>query len=163
VIVRFSKVILVASIALFAGVVGVGNIVDYDTNFAFVQHVLAMDTVFPDALIRSRAINDPLVHRLAYLLIITAEIITALICGVGVIRMMASALGTAADFNRSKGPAIIGLTLGFLLWQVGFMTIGGEWFGMWMSHDWNGVPSAFRFAIVILAVLIYVALPDSDD
>jgi len=25
----------------------------------------------------------------------------------------------------------LGLTLGLLLWQVGFMTIGGEWFGMW--------------------------------
>jgi predicted small integral membrane protein len=58
--------------------------------------------------------------------------------------------------------AVAGLTLGFLLWQVGFVTIGGEWFGMWQSKDWNGVPSAFRFAMVIAAVLIFVALPDGD-
>ena len=51
---------------------------------------------------------------------------------------------------------------GVLLWQAGFMTIGGEWFGMWQSKDWNGVPSALRFVMVIAAVLIFVALPDDD-
>jgi predicted small integral membrane protein len=54
------------------------------------------------------------------------------------------------------------LTLGFLLWQVGFMSIGGEWFGMWQSQQWNGVPSAFRFLITIMAVLIFVAMPDQQ-
>jgi hypothetical protein len=34
--------------------------------------------------------------------------------------------------------------------------------GMWQSKDWNGVPSAFRFAITIIAVLIFVAMPDHD-
>ena len=58
--------------------------------------------------------------------------------------------------------AVAGLTLGFLLWQVGFMSIGGEWFGMWQSQQWNGVPSAFRFLITILAVLIFVAIPDQE-
>ena len=24
-----------------------------------------------------------------------------------------------------------------------FITIGGEWFGMWMSQQWNGAPDAF--------------------
>ncbi len=55
-----------------------------------------------------------------------------------------------------------GLTLGFLLWQTGFMTIGGEWFGMWQSKQWDGVPSAFRFVMVIIAVLTFVVLPDSE-
>ncbi len=64
---------------------------------------------------------------------------------------------------RSIAPrrfAVVGLTLGFLLWQVGFMSIGGEWFGMWQSQQWNGVPSAFRFLMTIIAVLIFVAMPD---
>jgi predicted small integral membrane protein len=68
----------------------------------------------------------------------------------------------AASFNRAKRFAIAGLTLGFLLWQVGFMSIGGEWFGMWQSKEWNGVPSAFRFVITIIAVLIFVAMPDQE-
>ncbi len=42
------------------------------------------------------------------------------------------------------------------------MSIGGEWFGMWQSKQWNGVPSAFRFVMVIVAVLIFVAMPDQE-
>jgi predicted small integral membrane protein len=68
----------------------------------------------------------------------------------------------AGLFDRAKTLAILGLTLGFLLWQVGFMSIGGEWFGMWQSQQWNGVPSAFRFVMTIAVVLIFVALPDRD-
>ena len=32
----------------------------------------------------------------------------------------------------------------------------------WQSQQWNGVPSAFRFAVIIIAVLIFVALPDQE-
>jgi predicted small integral membrane protein len=42
------------------------------------------------------------------------------------------------------------------------MSIGGEWFGMWQSQQWNGVPSAFRFVVTIVAVLIFVAMPDQE-
>ena len=42
------------------------------------------------------------------------------------------------------------LPSGSCLWQVGFMSIGGEWFGMWQSQQWNGVPSAFRFLMTIM-------------
>lgn len=68
----------------------------------------------------------------------------------------------ARDFNRAKSVAVAGLTLGFLVWQVGFMSVGGEWFGMWMSSPWNGIESAFRVFITILAVLIHVALTDRE-
>jgi predicted small integral membrane protein len=33
---------------------------------------------------------------------------------------------------------------------------------MWQSAKWNGVPSAFRFAMVIAVVLIFVVLPDDE-
>jgi len=42
------------------------------------------------------------------------------------------------------------------------MSIGGEWFGMWMSEQWNGVPGAFRFFVTIGIVLIYVAQRDGE-
>ncbi|MBZ6075555.1 DUF2165 family protein [Microvirga puerhi] len=160
--IRLSKTIMVAAIALFATLVGFGNITDYGTNFAFVHHVLDMDTLFPDTTIRYRAITSPALHQAAYLLIIAAEVATALLCWIGAFRMFTAIRQNAATFQASKSFAVAGLTLGFLVWQVGFMSIGGEWFGMWMSQQWNGVPSAFRFVVTILAVLIYVVLPDQD-
>src|SRR5438445_13827873 len=62
-----------------------------------------------------------------------------------------------------KNLVIAGLTLACLLFQFGFVTIGGEWFGMWMSQQWNGVPSAFRYLMTIIAVLIFVAMPDGTS
>lgn len=70
--------------------------------------------------------------------------------------------GDNVAFRRAKKYAIAGLTLGFLVWQVGFMSVGGEWFGMWMSKEWNGVPDASRFFTTLLLVLIYVVMSNDD-
>src|SRR5215470_17575663 len=121
-----------------------------------------MDTIFERSTIRYRAITSPALQHAAYALIIATEALTALLCWIGAGALLRRLRADAPAFNGAKGFAVAGLTLGFLLWQVGFMTIGGEWFGMWQSKDWNGVPSAFRFQITILAVLILVALPDRE-
>ena len=161
-ILRAAKIAMVASIAAFATLVAFGNIADYDTNFVFVQHVLSMDSVFPNSNIMYRAITSPALHHAAYAVIIAAEVAIAALCWIGAIRLLRQLRAPAAEFNRAKSWSIAGLTLGFLVWQFGFMTVGGEWFGMWQSQQWNGVPSAFRFAITIMAVLIFVALPDQE-
>ena len=56
--VRTSQSILVAAVALWVSLVAFGNITDYGTNLDFVNHVLSMDTVFPDTTIRYRAITS---------------------------------------------------------------------------------------------------------
>ena len=161
-LVRVSKTVMVAAIALFASLVAFGNITDYGTNFVFVQHVLSMDSIFPDATIKYRAITSPTLHHAAYNLIIAAETLTAMLCWIGAFRLLWKLRADAMSFNRAKGWAVAGLTLGFLVWQVGFMSVGGEWFGMWMSQQWNGVPGAFRFLMTILGVLIFVSLRDDE-
>ena len=146
---------------LSASVVTFGNLTDYHTNYLFVQHVLSMDTILPFSDIRYRAITDPALHRAAYALIIATEGLIAVLCWTGAFQLTRHVRADAAAFNGAKAMAVIGLTLGFLLWQVGFMTIGGEWFGMWQSSQWNGVPSAYRFVMVIAVVLIFLVLPDN--
>ena len=160
--IRAAKVVLVGAIALFASLVAFGNITDYGTNFVFVQHVLSMDTIFPSSTIKYRAITSPALHHAAYALIIATEAAVAVLCWIGAYALWRRLRADAAAFNGAKTFAVAGLTLGFLLWQVGFMTIGGEWFGMWQSQQWNGVPSAFRFVVVIFAVLIFVAMRDGE-
>jgi predicted small integral membrane protein len=86
-IVRTSKWILVAAVALWVNLVAFGNITDYGTNLAFVNHVLSKDTVFLDTTIRYRAIASPALHHTAYLLIIAAEVLAALLCWIGAVQM----------------------------------------------------------------------------
>lgn len=161
-ITRLSKTAFVAAIALFATLVAFGNLTDYGSNLAFVQHVLLMDTIFPDASIGYRTIANPALHHAFYIAIIAAETVVAVLCWVGAFNMLSNLKAPARTFNRSKQWAIGGLAAGFITWQVAFMSVGGEWFGMWMSSTWNGIESAFRFHITIIAILIFVVLPDGD-
>ena len=161
-IVRLSKALLVCAVALFASLVAFGNITDYGSNFAFVRHVFMMDTIFPDATIGYRSIQTPWLHHAGYIFIIALEGLTALLCWIGGLRLLCGLKLPAHAFNGRKKLAVAGLTLGFLTWQVGFMSIGGEWFGMWMSKQWNGVPDAFRFFVTIILALIYLVQRDGE-
>ncbi len=42
------------------------------------------------------------------------------------------------------------------------MVFAGGWFVMWQSEAWNGQEAAFRFCLTVMAVLIFVVLPDRD-
>lgn len=159
--IRLSKAAMVLAMAFFASLVAFGNITDYATNFAFVHHVFLMDTTFPGNGIMYRAIQQEWVHHVGYIGIIALETTTAVLCWVGGFKLLQARNFSPAAFRAAKRWSIAGLTLGFLTWQVAFMSVGGEWFGMWMSKQWNGVPDAFRFFITLLLVLIYVSL-DND-
>jgi predicted small integral membrane protein len=158
-IVRIIKTALVAAIALFFTLVAFSNVTDYGTNWAFVQHVLAMDTIFPDSTLRWRAITGPALQTLAYWLIIAFEAATAVVLWAGVVRLIPRLRG---DFAAAKSTAIAGLGMGFLLYAGGFIAIGGEWFAMWQSHEWNGQQAAFGFLTMIGIVLIVLLLPEPD-
>ena len=161
-IIRIAKTALVAAIALHASLVVFGNVTDYAINFSFVQHVMVMDTILPNSSIGYRAITVPALHHAAYVMIIAVELLAAILCWIGAVRLFGARRTSGVAFNGTKNFAVAGLLVGLLTWQVGFITIGGEWFGMWMSQTWNGVPSAFRLAMIVLGTLIFVALPDGD-
>lgn len=158
---RIAKLLTVASMALLASLVSFGNLTDYGSNLQFVEHVLRMDTTFPGNANMYRAITSPTLQHLGYDLIILLETLTALLCWAGVIAMWRALRQENALFARAKRWAIAGLTLGYLTWQVCFMTIGGEWFGMWQSQQWNGSESAFRFFTTFLLILIFVTRAES--
>ena len=124
--------------------------------------MLAMDPIFTSSTIGYRAITSPALQHAAYAIIIAAELAVALLCWAGAVQFVLHIRAEVGAFNRAKPFAVAGLAAGFLLWQDGFIAIGGKWFGMWRSSQWNGVPSAFQFAIIFAAVLIFVAMPDQN-
>jgi predicted small integral membrane protein len=160
--VRFAKVVLLAALAAFAFVVTYDNIVDYNSNYEFVRHVLSMDTTFPNNALTHRAITDPRLWTAAYLAIIATEGLTSLLLIVGALALLTLINAPAAVFNRAKVWAVSGLMLGFILWFFGFLVVAGEYFAMWQSKMWNGQEAAFRIAAMMLGTLIFISLPDSD-
>ena len=161
VLTRLAKVAVTAALAMFALIVAYNNVVDYNSNYQFVRHVLSMDTTFPESVLRSRAIDSETMWRAAYALIIATEAVIGLLLalGAGVLLFRLRAPGGA--FNRAKLWAIIGLTLGFCL-CFGFAVVGGEYFAMWQSKLWNALDGAFRIATTMLPALVFISLPDGE-
>jgi predicted small integral membrane protein len=158
---RLAKIALVASVGLFALLVGLDNIFDYDTNFTAVRHVLSMDTLPEGVAFGWRAITLSALQNLTYWAIIVTELASAAFLVAGAGRMARAARYNALIFNESKRFAITGLVALFLLYFVGFLVVGGEWFEMWRSNGWNFQEAAFRFAAVIGVILIFVAQQDA--
>lgn len=158
---RLAKIALTASVGLFALLVGLDNIFDYQTNFAAVQHVLSMDTLPEGVAFGWRAVTLAALQNAAYWAIIATELAAGLFCVAGAGRMTRAARYNALIFNESKRLAIAGLVALFLLYFGGFLVVGGEWFEMWRSTGWNFQEPAFRFAAVIGVILIFVSQQDA--
>ena len=162
VLTRLAKVAVIAALATFALIVAYNNVVDYNSNYQFVRHVLSMDTTFPESVLRSRAIDSETMWRAAYALIIATEAVIGLLLALGAVVLLFRLRAPGRAFNRAKLWAIIGLTLRFCLWFFGFAVVGGEYFAMWQSKLWNALDGAFRIATTMLAALVFISLPDGD-
>jgi len=156
---RFAKAALVAGVALHFTLVALNNVLDYGTNLAFVEHVLRMDTTFPGNRLTWRALTSPLVHHAAYAGIIAWEAVAAALLWTGAARLGRAAVG-AAPYEPARRLASVALVVGLLLWLVGFVTVGGEWFLMWQSRTWNGLDASGRNFAMQGLVLVFLVSPE---
>ncbi|MGX1885153.1 DUF2165 domain-containing protein [Streptomyces sp. NPDC055287] len=151
---------LLATVALHMALVAFGNVTDFGTNQEFVRHVLAMDTTFKDEDLMWRSIDSTTVQDIAYIAIIVWETVAALVL------IVASAQWAVAlrsgEFGRARRVGTLGLLMVLLLFGAGFIAIGGEWFAMWQSADWNGLDAATRNFLVAGLTLVVVHLPAGD-
>jgi predicted small integral membrane protein len=145
--------LLTATVALYTVLVAFGNITDFGTNQQFVRHVLAMDTTFKDDDLMWRAITDKGVQDAAYVAIIVWETLAALVLLYG------TWLWIRRDRLRARRMSTCGLLMLMLLFGAGFIAIGGEWFAMWQSEDWNGLDAAMRVFLLSGVVLLVVNAP----
>jgi predicted small integral membrane protein len=137
-------------------IIAFSNLTDYSTNFQFVKHVLSMDSIFENSTVKYRSITNNTIHHLAYLFIITLELSMAYFFITSATQLYLQRKNSKEQFNLAKKNAYIGVSLGILLWFIGFTVIGGEWFSMWQSNDWNGLAPADR--IISFIMLTYLAL-----
>ena len=159
---RCAKAVMTLGLGLFAFLVTFNNITDYGSNFAFVQHVLSMDTTFPGNAVMYRSITTPALWHAGYWIIIAGEGLCCVLLLIGAAALWRARRESAAEFERAKKWMIAGATIGFLVWFFGFMVVGGEWYVMWQSKTWNGQDAAFRFIVCIALVLILVAMEDGE-
>lgn len=159
---RLGKITAMLGIGLMALLVTVGNITDYYANYYFVEHVMKMDTIFPDSAIHYRSVQTPFLYHAGYILLILMEGLMAFCCFKGGFSMYKKRKSTSVDFHNAKRWAVYGLISGIAIWFIGFEVLGGEWFGMWQSTQWNGLYSADRILTFITLVFISLQLKEEE-
>ena len=157
---RVAKIISVAGIGLLALLITFNNITDYYSNYFFVEHVLKMDTTFPESKLHYRSIHSPFLFHTGYILIILLEAFVAYSCIRGCGLMIKNIKNDGVAFHASKKWALAGIITGIVIWFIGFQVIGGEWFVMWQSDDWNGLAAAERVLSFLTLVLILLHFKD---
>jgi predicted small integral membrane protein len=150
---RTATAVLAAITGLYMALVVFNNITDFNTNKDFVVHVLAMDTTFKTPGTIWRAITSEGLAVTAYIVIIVWEAVTAVALITAVVAWIRDPGGWA------KRVTTIGLLMMIVLFGLGFIVIGGEWFQMWQSQNWNGIEAAFRNVVLAAATLIVTHLP----
>jgi predicted small integral membrane protein len=157
--------VVVAINGSYMALVAIGNITDFGTNQEFVQHVLAMDTtdfgaegdagLDPDVM--WRAVTNETLQLIAYIGVIIWETLTAVVC-LAAVWLWVRARHTRS-FDLPRRVATIGMLMIIILFFGGFITVGGEWFQMWRSVEWNGLDPAFRNSVLALFALVLIHLP----
>ncbi len=107
--IRCSKVLITLAMGLFFSVVTLNNLIDYSSNFAFVEGVLKMEGVFPSNYCLGRALSYPWIHHAFYCLIIFWEMAAAFFILLGAFRLFRGVRSSSKEFNHLKGPAILNL------------------------------------------------------
>lgn len=161
-----AAMLLTGTVALYIALVAFGNITDFGTNQQFVRHVLSMDTTFKGNGLRWRAVDSTALQDTAYVAIIAWETLAALTLLTATVlwaRALRSPAGTprADGLRRAQRAGSIGLLMILVLFGVGFIGIGGEWFAMWQSQAWNGLDAATRVVTLAGIVLVVTHLPSA--
>ncbi|RLV57868.1 DUF2165 domain-containing protein [Parashewanella curva] len=162
---RFSKLLLAFFLGIFCLIVGYNNIVDFNTNYQFVIHVLSMDSMQPWFLgtqLFDRAVTKPSLLLTAYWFIIALEIIAGLVISFGAFFMFKGARYDNASFSKGQGIFLAGATIALFIWYFSFAVVGSEWFQMWASTE-NAQMKAYTFSEFILLVMIYVIIPSPRE
>lgn len=159
---------LLQSLTVFlAGLYGLfvfaGNLMDYDSNYQFVKHVLSMDTTFDGNALMWRAITVPALWTVAYIGIIVAEGVFAALGLIGGVKLFLRRNADAASFNSAKGWGYSAYGLGFVTWFFGFIVIGSEWFAMWQSDTWNGKDTAMAISTLLAGFAVLLAMHESES
>jgi predicted small integral membrane protein len=162
-LIRLCKTALLGSVAFLLLLVVFNNLTDYNSNYDFVFHVLAMDTTFPGNHGMWRSIHTGWVYHAFYATIILWEATTCALIGAGALRLWKFRGASAAGFNHAKGLAVLGLTLSLIQWFVAFIGVGGEWFLMWQSRTWNGQEAAFRMFTCLGLILLVILQEDKES
>lgn len=125
------------------------------SNWPFVQGVLSGDGTPPGNGFEWRFIDAQWFQALAYIGIIAGETLAAIgLIADAVLGLRRS--GDPAAWERSQRWTLGGSVFGLLVFFLGFIVVGGNWFVMYGNSKWNGLEPAFQNTVTTLLAMLLV-------
>lgn len=125
------------------------------SNWPFVEGVLSGDGTPADNGFEWRFIDATWFHVLAYIGIIAGEAIAgALLVAGGILGLRRSA--SPGEWERGQRWTLLGGAVGLLVFFLGFIVVGGNWFVMYENSKWNGLEPAFQNTVTTLLAMLLV-------
>ena len=156
---RVTTSMFVLMVASYYLIVAFDNITDPTnpnaSNWPFVQGVLSGDGVPADSGFEWRFIDATWFQALSYILIISGEALTGLTLLIGGILGLRRS-GSCPRWGNTQKWTYAGGTLGLVVFFFGFMTVGGNWFIMYLNSKWNGLEPAFQNSVMTGIMLMMV-------
>lgn len=159
---RLLQALTLGVAGLFGLFVVIGNLTDPDVNFQFVRHVMSMDTVFADSGLTWRAIDSPAIHTAVFVAIIIAEAVFTALALIGALLLLKNRRADHRSYARARVWGFAAYGVGILIWFVGFVVVGSEWFAMWQSEIWNGKDTAMGLTVVWAVFAVLLALNETE-
>jgi len=125
------------------------------SNWPFVQGVLSGDGVPADSGFQWRFIDATWFQVLSYIGIIAGETITGILLLIGGI-LGIRRTSACPRWGRAQKWTFAGGTTGLLVFFFGFITVGGNWFIMYLNSKWNGLEPAFQNSVMTALMMIFV-------
>ncbi|KCZ89472.1 DUF2165 family protein [Hyphomonas johnsonii] len=160
---RIVKILLVLSVAAWALVAVVGNIVDWGGTTGAVAATTSMST-FDAVPASSRATSNPAVIFLGASFIVLLKLATGLLCLGGAWRMWTARGDDAAIFEKAKSLALTGCGVAMFMLFAGWIVIAETWFELWRSPALldPALGSAFRYGGFIGVIALFVGMREEQ-
>ena len=154
---RITKILLILSIAIWALLGALGNVVDWGGTTSAVEAATSMST-FDPVPASGRATSNPTVILLGALFITLLKIVTGTSCLLGVWKMWSARAADAATFAKAKTYALTGCGVAMFMLFAGWIVIAETWFELWRSPAMLApvLGSAFRYCGTIGVIALFV-------
>ena len=156
---RIVASIFVLMTASYYLVVGFDNITNptnpNGSNWPFVRGVLSGDGVPADSGFEWRFIDATWFQAAGYVMIMTLETVTGILLLIGGLLGLRRS-GATVSWGKAQRWTYAGGTVGLTVFFFGFITVGGNWFIMYLNSKWNGLAPAFQNSVMTALTMIFV-------
>lgn len=161
---RLAKILLVVVVAFWGYLGAMGNLLDWNQALGAVSAVTSMSG-FEGGAEDWRATTNTLLSWLGALFIMLSKVTVGVCCSIGAYRMWLARKNDPAAFFAAKEIALVGCAVGIVMLYGGFMIIAESWFELWrdVGPIRMALSDAFRYAVMIALVAIFVSLPEEKS